>query len=363
MANLVSAGLLDPARSHDAEAVVARSLGEPVTVTTGDAPPARKVSTRALLVEVGAYVGGALVVTAVVLFLGQEWHNFSETARVATLAGAAVLLAAAGLVVPRVAGGYAELRAGRDETRRRLTSALLTAGSLAAAFAVALQVSNVIDEPTSAAPVAAGSATMLVLAACGYAYAWSGLGLVAMVIATVNGVMNTWGQLDERGEHSWVPALVLLAFAVLWLVLTETRRFHEPAVARLAGMLVAIFGAQMARNDESFANLAYALLLAVAVTGFAMYLRTAAWPYLVGGVLGVTIVVPEAIIDWTGGALGPAGGVLIAGLALLGASLAGFRMRKEVAEEPETPEGPADPAASGGTAGSTENPPSVHLGG
>lgn len=146
-------------------------------------------------------------------------------------------------------------------------------------------------------------------------------------------------------------------------MLTETGRFHEPSVARLTGMAGALFGAQIARADGSFANLAYALLLVVSVAAFAMYLRTAAWPYLVGGVLGITIVVPEAVIDWTGGALGPAGGVLLAGLALLGASLAGFRMHKEVAEETETPEKPADPAASGETTGSTETPPSVHLGG
>jgi hypothetical protein len=116
----------------------------------------------------------------------------------------------------------------------------------------------------------------------------------------------------------------------------------------------------MARSDGSYANLAYALLFAVAVAGFAMYLRTAAWPYLVGGVLGITIVVPEAVIDWTGGALGPAGGVLLAGLALLGASLAGFRMHQEAADEPT---GSDDPAASGEATGTSETPPSVHLGG
>lgn len=363
MANLVSAGLLDPARSHDAETVVARSLGEPVTVTTGAMAPARKVSTRALLVEVGAYVGGALVVAAVVLFLAQEWDNFSETARVATLAGTALLLAAAGLVVSRVGGGYAELRAGGDETRRRLTSALLTAGSLSAAGAVGLQLSYLIDDPRSAVPVAVGSATMLVLSIGAYLYAWSALGLLAIGITGLTGVMNTWAQIDDRGQHTWIPSLIILGGALVWLVLTETGRFHEPSVARLTGMAGALFGAQIARADGSFANLAYALLLVVSVAAFAMYLRTAAWPYLVGGVLGITIVVPEAVIDWTGGALGPAGGVLLAGLALLGASLAGFRMHKEVAEETETPEKPADPAASGETTGSTETPPSVHLGG
>ena len=255
----------------------------------------------------------------------------------ATLVGTSLLLLAAGVAVSLFGGGYAELRAGGDDTRRRLTSALLTAGSLAAAFAVGLQLSYALDDPASSVPVAVGSVTMLVLASCGYAYACSALGLLSIAAAALNAIMNVWSQVDQHGERSWIPALALLGFAAVWLVLTETGRFREPAVARLTGMAIALFGAQIARSDGHLANLAYALLLVVALAGFAMYLRTAAWPYLVGGVVGVTIVVPEAIIDWTGGALGPAGAVLLAGLALLGASLAGFRMHKEVAEDPGEP--------------------------
>jgi hypothetical protein len=73
----------------------------------------------------------------------------------------------------------------------------------------------------------------------------------------------------------------------------------------------------------------YALTAAVAVAGFLSYLRTVAWPYLGVGVLGVTGVVPEAIIDWTGSTLGPPGGVLLAGMTLLGASPSGLRIRQE----------------------------------
>ena len=48
--------------------------------------------------------------------------------------------------------------------------------------------------------------------------------------------------------------------------------------------------------------------------------------------LAVTVVVPEAIIDWTDGSLGAGGAVLVAGLTLLGASAAGFRVRQEAHE-------------------------------
>ena len=119
---------------------------------------------------------------------------------------------------------------------------------------------------------------------------------------------------------------------VVWLLLTETDRFREPMMARTAGLTIALVAAQLALTDN--ANAAYALTFAVAVAGFAMYLRIAAEHDLAVGVLGVTLVVPEAVIDWTDGALGPAGAVLVAGLTLLAASLGGFRMRKEL-EQPE----------------------------
>ena len=59
----------------------------------------------------------------------------------------------------------------------------------------------------------------------------------------------------------------------------------------------------------------------------------AAWPYLAVGVLGVTLVVPEAVIDWTDGALVPPA-LCWSGADPAAASLGGFRMRKEL-EQPE----------------------------
>ena len=338
---LVASGLVHPARAREAEAVTARALGEV------QRPKPARVTTRGRLVEIAAYVGGALVLASVGLFLAQEWVDFSVSAQVVTLAAIALLLSVAGVVASRVGGGYAELRAGRDDVRRRLTSALLVGAALAGAFAVSQMVSIDIDDYASSMPVLAGSLTMLVLAALGYGYASSALGLLAVAAAGLTAIFNGLAELDDAGERSLLPALSMLAFAVVWLLLTETHRFYEPMVARTVGMAVALLGAQLALVGD-YATLAYASTLAVAVAGFAMYLRTAAWPYLVGGVLGITIVVPEAVIDWTGGALGPAGAVLVAGLTLLGASLAGLRVRKEVEQpdEQQHPESAAQPAAT-----------------
>ena len=70
---------------------------------------------------------------------------------------------------------------------------------------------------------------------------------------------------------------------------------------------------------------------AVAVAGFAGYLATRAWPHLAVGVIGLTLVVPEAMHDLFGQSLGAAGVLLVAGVTLLGAALLGLRLRHEVA--------------------------------
>ena len=77
-----------------------------------------------------------------------------------------------------------------------------------------------------------------------------------------------------------------------------------------------LFGAQFVRFDGQHNNLAYLVMLAVAVAAFVMYLRRASWPYLVVGCPRAHPGRAEAIIDWTEGSLGPAGGVLVAGLTL-----------------------------------------------
>ena len=110
---LVSAGLVEPSRRDEAHRVVVGVLGAPDT----------ERSSRGLLVEIAAYVGGALVVASIGLFLAQQWADFSDTLQVVVLAGIAVLLAAARVIAVVVGGGYQPLRTGRDEVRRRLIEA------------------------------------------------------------------------------------------------------------------------------------------------------------------------------------------------------------------------------------------------
>jgi hypothetical protein len=323
VSDLVSAGLVPPSRATEAEAVVSGSLRLP------EQPPPSRGGAGLRLAEIAGYAGGALVLAAVGLVLATGWNDLSEAAQVVVLVIISALLATAGLVAGKVGGGYAELRDGRDEVRRRLTSALLNGAALAGALTVGRLV-EVAGEQLTPWPGFAGGLTAVALAAAAYRVAPSALGQLVLVGGAATAITSGLELLGSDNATTLAPGLAILALGVVWLALVELDRLAEPVVGRFLGVALAFTGAQITVFDHAW--LAYVLTLLVAAAGFALYLRTVSWPYLVVGVLGITVVVPEAVLDWTDGSLGVAGGVLVAGLTLLGASLAGLRVKQEVTD-------------------------------
>lgn len=320
--DLVAAGLVHPARATEAGAVVRRTLG-------GPAGPAARPGGRTQLIEIVGYVGGALVLAAFALFLGEVFVDLSEVGQVVVLAIIAAAFAVAGLAVGLVAGGLRSLRAGRDDVRRRLASALLSGAAIAAGLTVARAVEISRSEFDEWPPLA-GALVALVVAALAYRLvAASAVGLLVTTGAGLTALGSGLALLGDESSTVVPLAVAYVLFGVLWAMLTEAGVFREPVVGRMLAAGIALFGAQLPVFEMERAWIGYALTAAVAVAGFVLYLRTVSWPYLAVGVLGVTVVVPEAITDWTDGSLGTAGGVLVAGLTLLGASLAGLRARKE----------------------------------
>lgn len=319
---LLRDGLLHPDARPRAEQVVSGVLGA--------GPAAEAGSARAglpKLVEVLAYLGAALVIAAAWLFLMQSWSDLSVTAQSLALAGVAVVLAIGGLVAGRVAGGFAQLRGpAADDARRRLTSTMLGGAAVTAGIALAIALDAALDPHWKHVfwPGVAAAGLAVVLGVVGYWLAPSALGQLVVgggLLLGANALTN--GSNDHQGMWIGIAYVVL---AAVWLVLAERGLFREQTVARFLGVAVLVGGAQApVISDPEW--LGYLLTAGAAVAGVLLYLARQAWPYLALTVVAVTLVVPEVASDWLGDSLGVIGGVLVAGVTLLLASLGAHRLR------------------------------------
>ncbi len=103
---LIAARLVDPGTRQDSIAVVGGVLDDP----RSSAAAANGGRGLPQLVEVVAYLGGALVLAAGSLFVFQQWGDLDLAAQVSLLAVVAVVLAIAGGVASRVPAGAPPLR-------------------------------------------------------------------------------------------------------------------------------------------------------------------------------------------------------------------------------------------------------------
>ena len=321
---LVNHGLVDATRESEAVDLVDRTLGGQ------QSPPS---SMRQRFAELAGYVGGAFVVSAALIFFADRWDSLTAGQQVALLAGTAMALAASGVVLALVGGGFAALRVGKDPVRRRLAGVLFTGAASSAAVAVGLQLETPNSVGEDAGAILAASLMLIVVSALGYLLAPTVIGQLGVAVGALMAIPVGLDFASEGGGGEIAVGASTLVLGVLWLALAESGVWKEVASARVVGSAIALFGAQFAvlgSDHEWFGYLATAL---VAAAGFAAYVARTAWPYLAVGVIGVTLAVPEALLDWTDGTLGSAGVLLITGVTLLVSCLVGLRLRQEVTEE------------------------------
>jgi hypothetical protein len=317
---LVEGHLVDRADAELAEDIVERALGEHSPPT---APAPGRTPRRGGLVEIAGYAGGALVLAALGLFLADRWGGFSRHERLAAVTAIAVFLLGAGAVMGLASGGVRALREQSEATRRRLTSTLVSAGAVAAGIAAGMAVDLWGSAGTDAeGPAFAFGLTVTALAAAAYLLAPSALAQLVLLGGLTTTVTTGLWLAADPGEVPY--ALALLAVGALWLAAARAGYLREQTLGHVLGLGTALVGAQLPVGGDQ-APLGYLLTAAVAAAGFGWYVRSRSWPFVAAGVLGLTLVVPEAVVDWTDGSLGVAGVVLVTGLTLLAASLAGFR--------------------------------------
>lgn len=321
---LLEHGLVPAERQAEAVDVVDRVLG---TQQAGAAPLRRRFA------ELAGYLGGVFVVSAAGIFFATRWNDLTEGQQVALLAGMAVVLGIAGLAVGGLGAGFSAMRRGAEPALRRLSGVLLLGAAGTAAAAVALQAQHTVDDYTSQVPPLLGFITFTLLALGGYLLARTVVGQVAIAGGLFALVPVS---LDFVGDVEPVAfGLVVLGLGVVWLLLAERGVWPEVASARVVGCVLALLGAQIPVFDWDVRWVGYVALLAVGLAAFAVYVAQRAWPYLATGVVAMTLAVPQALTDWTDDSLGPAGALLVAGITLLGASLLGLRLRREVTESQE----------------------------
>jgi hypothetical protein len=303
---------------------VATRVGAPPLGAPPSSPPAATAQVPAAatgrLAELAGYAGAALLVGAVGLFLRTGWQDLSDPSRVVLLAVATAMLAAAGAAIATAGtGSVRELARRHDSARRRLVSTLW-AGAAATAAAGAGLLAAAGHE------MLAASITAVVVTVSGYALVPGAVGQLGAFVASLGLVGALVDEVGEQPGTITAYAVVYVLLGAAWCSLASLRVLQERTVAMAFGAGSALVGAQMLVASGEHAWLGYLLTAAVALAGYAGFALARRWPLLVAGVAGTTLVVPEALGDWTDGSVPASGVLLLAGLTLLGSSAVSLRL-------------------------------------
>ncbi|GAA1464269.1 DUF2157 domain-containing protein [Nocardiopsis exhalans] len=307
--------------------------------------------TKSRWAEVLGYVGGGLVLAAVVTFMATAWDALDVGVRITLLAVVAAVLVGAGFAM---AGGRSLLLRSAETApvRRRIGGALFALASLSAAFAVAEAMEEAL--PAEFVPSAAtwASAAGLAVAVTAYALLRSAPGLVAVwgMSAFLVGfgvqevVYELVGSDSGSGFSStgWQTASSaagagLLLLGVIGIALAVVGVLREQGTAVGLGAVTSYTGALMLETPVN--HVAELAVTAGLFTLFALWRSTARGPgsALVFGVLAATVSVPRLVWELTDGEVSAAGVLLVAGAVLLVASAVGIRLRQRAAAKRARP--------------------------
>jgi hypothetical protein len=307
-----AAGLVD---EDQAVAILAHEAA--ARSTGGDEVVHARASERPTVAEAIGYVGAALVLAAVGLFLGQVWAEL-------TVWGHLVL---AVLVTLASAGAALGLVRSSAESLQRLVS-VLTVGAVAGGAwttsIVVLDLAGVRDEPGAA--VTAGVA--VVLAAVGYGWRQRPLPqltLFAAILALL-GTLLAW--LPLAPEPFW-GALLIAGSGGVWALAAAGGYLHPRILAATAGSAVAVLALVVgSAGDHRLLALALATAVAAGLVGAAV--ASGGVHHLAVGAIGLFLAVPQLVVEWFGDAIGAPATLLLVGVLLVLLAVGLGRARREV---------------------------------
>jgi hypothetical protein len=322
LAGLVREGTLSAEQAHRVGDVLRRTGVEPAQPR--EAAPER----RERVVEVLSYLGGALVIGALILIVGLAWSDLSRAGKLAICGGATVLLLGAAVAVAgigrpgigRTSSAGSGAKGAGSRQRDTLASTLGALGAGGAAFTVGVA----IDVDGFRALILPGVA-MVVVAVASYVM-W---GKAPLVCATFGGGFLVVIALIDMRPQAW-PALVLtgialLAYGALWIGVG--RILTERDVAGVLGGAIALIGAELASIDNDHAWVGLLLGLVGIAAMFALFWTSRRWWYAVFGAAGALVIPPTALGVMFDNALLVGVVLLLIGVALIVGAVATLRRR------------------------------------
>jgi hypothetical protein len=312
-----AAGLIS---DDQAERILAVESAVPAAQSVRPAP-----SRLPLVAEALGYLGGALVLAAVLTLAARYWSGFGLAGRLAFAGSAMVVLFAGGVVLPESLG------TARDRARSVLEA--LSTGAFAA-FTAVLADEGFGWEPRDIALFSSGCAA-------GYA---GGLwlhrrdALLQVVLFASSAVAAGTATIRlEHGEE--LVGLAVWGLAAVWLLLSWGGLLQPRRAGYLAGGAGAVFGAQAAM----VAGWGYGLAVAAAVALVVAAVLTRDVALLVISAVGMFLVVPATVDHFFPDQLSVSFALLVTGMLLLagGALVARRRARPRPGTGRDLTTGPA----------------------
>lgn len=298
--------------------------------------PKPSASSSSRLVEVGAYLGAALVFAAALTFTFLSYEDLGRSGTALVLLGLSVILGLIPLLTRSAL--RAEVGRGHEDADPGVVVRLGQVAALAATITLGLAVGFLSGFEDTAALAAGGLVTSLT--ALGAHRLLRGAEAGAQLVSFLAGGVALMSLAAEAFDGGSFPGAPLILLALIWLALLRLGVLHLRELAVLLAGLAALLGAQITRfNDTDDPTLSFTLLALLALVSFAAYARLQLGPALGIAVAATTLVIPQAVSEFTDGALGAAGGLLVGGITLLGASFLGLRLRERAGGEGSTPEG------------------------
>ena len=297
----------------------------------GDRPvslPSWRGRGHSLVVEALGYLGGAIVVAAVVLISARYWDELGDGGRVAVLAVGSIALVGAGALLP----------VRRGQASARLRAVLWLASTVTVAASLGVLGDAWLDLH------AAGLALFVGVGTTAYAgvlwWRWrSGIQQAAAVMAAALAAAALLAQLSATDS---LPGLGPWTVGVVWWLLAWGGLTTPPRLGQLGGAAIAIGGAMATAGSDAGTWLVLVTLVAVVWVG--LVLRDV-WQLGVGA-LGVVLNVPQAVERWFPGSLAAPLVLLVVGTAVVGfAVYAARRGSRRAGGEAERPDGsPGSPS-------------------